>query len=389
MSQPRSHFLSLGLLIAVSAPAACSVDAASNLRQSECSGLGCSSQSATEDVSRDSELDYRGLLAETDSSETVEPPAKVACGLGSCVPDDVTACGEVAGDVGEEVQSKSADDAPTPPASQERDAGVSGSSDAGGASDAGHVSDAGSLSVRGADAAALTLSVDGSFVRPETPTPEAATYACRLSSAGGTMVRECAASGARGVEESCTSSADCLPGLGCVGVALAGRCLPYCCALDAACGEGFYCAERPLRSESLGETAGPLVPVCDRSDDCSLGEPFPCEGPDCVCGAETACTLVKPDGTTACLPPGTGQAGDPCSLPGAEPQNGEAPTTTRCSVHHHCSQATDQGTCVRTCEIDEPGSATCAPGVCQASPALPMGWGICVGATPDEMNAER
>jgi hypothetical protein len=180
--------------------------------------------------------------------------------------------------------------------------------------------------------------------------------------------------GSQGIEDACTSSLDCAPGLGCVGTVRSGRCLPYCCAEGAdTCAEGFYCAERPLRSEAFGERTGPLVPVCNRADKCSLGEPADCEGEGCVCGPERACTLVRNDGTTSCtpLPTSPGQAGDACP----------------CDRGYYCSQASDPGTCVKTCDLDEKDSDVCGSGVCQATPVLPVGWGICVGAAPDQMSA--
>jgi hypothetical protein len=248
----------------------------------------------------------------------------------------------------------------------------SSSADAGAEGDAGAV-DRSELDAGGADASAEGPSIDGSFSQPEPPRPGPPRYSCQLGSDDrGTVSRVCGAAGSQQKEQACTSSIDCAPGLGCVGPARSGRCLPYCCAEGAdTCEQGFYCAERPLRSEALGEADGPLVPVCDRAENCSLGEQEDCTGPRCVCGPEMACQLVRPDGTTACLtlPEHPGQAGEACP----------------CDRGYHCSQATEPAVCVKTCDLDEADSDTCGVGVCQSTPALPPGWGICVGASPDQM----
>lgn len=276
-------------------------------------------------------------------------PAKAECGIGSCLPDDLGACNGYS------------PPAPTVP---------NGQLDGGVAADAGV--DGGAVGAdAGADAGAGGPQIDGSFNQPTRPDNSPSQFACQLSvTNNGSVARQCGAAGQQRAEQACTSSLDCAPGLGCVGTVRSGRCLPFCCGIGAdSCAEGFYCAERPLRVEALGEADGPKVPVCDRADNCSLGEPFNCEGRRCVCGADTACQLVRPDGTTACvrLSPKPGQVGDACP----------------CDRGLHCSQAT--GTCVKICDLDERDSDTCGTGVCQTTPVLPPGWGICVGVPPDQM----
>jgi hypothetical protein len=365
--------LSSALLLGAGVVPSCLVPDA-DMAASRCTGLSCSSTEGDSNAAN-----VRGSLAGADASAPDTEPAKPACGsVGSCLPEDVTAC---------------SDYVPPAPAGGNPSGETSGGADGGGLdSDAGGVPadagavDAGSVADAGGDPGNRPPAVDGSFDRPRQPEPAAREYACRLTLDDARVVgRGCAPSGVRGLDDSCTSSLDCLPGLGCVGEALSGRCRPFCCAIDGdeSCGAGSYCAERPLRAESLGETTGPLVPVCVRADGCSLGERFPCTGRACVCGPDTACALVRPDGTTACLVPGTGGAGDACSLQGT----GEA---GRCRAGYLCSQAADSGTCVKTCDLDDPTSGDCrAPSVCQAAPALPMGWGTCVGAAPEETGNDR
>jgi hypothetical protein len=309
-----------------------------------CSGLNCGVLGPPAGVQ-----DVPGSLSGAPDASAQPPslPAKAACGVGSCLPDDGVECVPPAG--------------PVSPGSLD-----AGSTDAGGFDPSGF--DAGV-----ADASAEGPSIDGSFSQPEPARPGPPRYACQLSSDDrGSVSRTCGAAGSQQKEQACTASIDCAPGLGCVGPARSGRCLPYCCAEGAdTCGDDFYCAERPLRSDALGDADGPLVPVCDRAENCSLGEQEDCTGPRCVCGPTAACQLVRPDGTTACLPlpEHPGQAGDACP----------------CDRGYHFSQATAPAVCVKTCDLDEASSTTCGAGVCQATPALPPGWGVCVGALPDQM----
>ncbi|MEY4549719.1 MAG: hypothetical protein RL685_5914 [Pseudomonadota bacterium] len=302
---------------------------------SSCTGLSCYAISTGEPVNPP--VSVQG----PDASTQALPLLKVACGDGSCVPDDQRAC----------------DDYQPEPTSS------SGEADAGGSSnsptrDAGDSLDAG-LSDAGTD-----LAVDGSLPRPSPPELAPSAYACQMRPATkGRVARSCGPSGSRGTNEACTSSLDCEPGLGCVGSARSGRCLPYCCGIDGdSCQEGYYCAQRPLRTPELGDQNGPMVPVCDRADNCSLGEPADCLGEHCVCAAETACAMVRPDGTTACVRGGEGEAGDACP----------------CQWGFTCSMGLNPPRCVKTCEVSD--TSSCVPGVCQAAEELPQGWGTCVGA---------
>lgn len=344
--RPRLCSLTFTLLAGVSVATACSVDDATNAAV-PCTGLNCGNLEPPAP-----EQNVPGALsgAPDASRAPSESPAKLECGPGSCLPDDVEACGD----------HVEPEPAPVPPAGDagvDLDAGVAPVGDAG----------------IGADASADGPPIDGNFNQPERPASGPSRFACRLSlSSGGSVRRSCGAAGLQEAEQPCTSSLDCAPGLGCVGMVRAGRCLPYCCGVGAdTCGAGFYCAQRPLRDDALGEADGPLVPVCDRADNCSLGEQKDCSGSRCLCGPDMACTLVRSDGTTSCVPlaASPGQAGEPCP----------------CDRGYHCSQATKPATCVKTCDLDENDSNPCGQGVCQASAVLPAGWGICVFATPEQM----
>lgn len=323
--------LSFALLLGASAVGACSVDRAED-KGVACTGLSCYPVSTGDPIQPD--VSVRG----PDASTTTLPLLKVVCGEGSCVPDDRRAC---------------ADYRPPPSSEVETDAGSPGpGSDAGARLDGGE-SDSG-----------VALDVDGSFPRPSPPNLAPSAYSCQLMPASnGRVERDCAPAGARGINEACSSALDCEPGLGCVGSARSGRCLPYCCGIDGeSCQEGYYCAQRPLRTLELGERDGPLVPVCDRAEQCSLSEPADCVGANCYCTGNTACAVVRMDGTTACVDQGNGGEGEECP----------------CKWGFTCAQGTNPPRCVKTCEVSDPSS--CTPGVCQAAEELPSGWGTCVGA---------
>jgi hypothetical protein len=189
-------------------------------------------------------------------------------------------------------------------------------------------------------------------------------FACRVRVSSDGPVRACAPAGRGNAEEArCVSAADCAAGFACVAEALAGLCRPYCCATEATCGAGSFCAERPLYSGVSDAAPSAMVPVCVPADNCSLGEPFPCpENETCRCSAETACTVVRADGTTSCLPPGDGKAGEACP----------------CAWGYVCSRAND--TCLKLCSTTS-ASAECGSGRCQAAGNLPSGWGVCTQAS--------
>jgi hypothetical protein len=281
-------------------------------------------------------------LGSSDATGGSEAPraVKAACGRdeGTCLPDDVVSC-----------QSY------MPPG------GIG--------SNPGSDLDAGSDAEASRDAGDAGSELDGSFVRNPPRDPERRVYACQVTpseTSESGVRRECAPSGTQTVNEACTSSVDCSPGMACVGPMHRGRCLYYCCGEGSdTCGAGYFCAEQPLRIESLGEADGPSVPVCSRAEQCPLAEPFPCEGERCVCGPDTACTLINTNGTTACLKPGSGTTNETCTA------------ATDCAAGYVCSQATQR--CVKTCDLDDAEHIACGDGRCQSTPTLPDGWGICVG----------
>lgn len=185
--------------------------------------------------------------------------------------------------------------------------------------------------------------------------------ACQLVYRERSLVAECAQSGAGSEGSACASARDCAPGLGCVGSAGAGQCLPYCCGGNDSCGEGRYCAQRPLRSPDItDEATAPTIPVCAVADNCSLML-GPCTSAGgCSCPSGLACTIVRAS-TTACVEPGAGEEGESCP----------------CAPGYFCSQGTN--TCLKFCNTQDPVS-NCGTRECQPGPSgFPMGWGLCVG----------
>ncbi|HYJ08573.1 MAG TPA: hypothetical protein VEX18_06180 [Polyangiaceae bacterium] len=192
---------------------------------------------------------------------------------------------------------------------------------------------------------------------------EPARYGCQITRVDSVTGRSCQLAGEGELNAPCFSGQDCRAGLACVTQGEGGRCLRYCCSGDGNCDKGSYCAEQLLRNASSDTTTSePLrVPVCVPADDCSLEEPFPCpEGTECRCKDDTACLVVRDDGTTTCRTPGKGQQGEPCA----------------CAWNHVCSSVTN--TCVKICNTD-PAKDDCGEQRCQASSELPQNFGVCVG----------
>src|SRR5688572_24351765 len=191
------------------------------MNSSSCTGLSC-----RDDISAAQATDLPGTAANPDASAPSTAPRllKVACGVGSCVPDDSRAC-----------------------ASYQPPTQGSGGSEADAGAGAGDAPDAGSEGLDGGlDVSGGDPRVDGSFPRPTPQEAAPSAYACQLTlTRNDSVERACVPAGVRDVDEACTSSLDCAPGLGCVGGVRSGRCLPYCCGIDGdTCETGYYCAQR-------------------------------------------------------------------------------------------------------------------------------------------------
>lgn len=199
------------------------------------------------------------------------------------------------------------------------------------------------------------------------PVPEPV-YACHVRRGETGPIHRCEVAGAGQQGAPCTSSRDCAPGFGCVDDEGAAKCLHFCCGGGTSSDDGgsgcehdTYCAERPLRDDTSNNPL--MVPVCTPADNCSLDDPYPCTIDSCTCPEGEACAIVRNDGTTSCVVPGNGLAGEACP----------------CAPGFFCSFATN--TCVKICRTDGSDDMACGTGRCQATVNLPEGYGLCVATT--------
>jgi hypothetical protein len=293
------------------------------------------------------------------SVDDLNPLCGVGMGAGTCLPDDANACSTYmprapgAGGNGGESASGGAGANAGGAADGGAGGGGEGGVNSGGVA-AGGASGEGGANVSGAGAGGEGGSGEG---RPN------AAYGCQVTRPSQQLSRQCVPAGTGKVNAPCFSAADCAPSYACVTENDAGRCLPYCCGQNSSCTSGTYCAERPLRKAESDQSnvEPPRVPVCVPADGCSLEDQFPCpSGSECRCKGDTACMVVRDDGTTTCMKPGTGQQGDACP----------------CAWNHVCSSVTHQ--CIKICRTD-PTKQDCGTQKCQASSELPQNFGVCVG----------
>lgn len=322
--------------------------------------------------------------APTDSDGGV--PLNALCGkYMRCVPDAPRSCSSyqppsaVADDAS--TSDEDASTAPDPTGSPSGSAGASGEGGAAGAPNMSLPSDGGaggaSSESAGASGAATqaggAAGSSGEGGAAGAPVVDSATYGCqvqRVVDSPRNVVPACGVVGPGGAAAPCLTSSDCQAGFGCVGDQNAGQCQAYCCADADNCTQGKYCAERPMRDalinalpkDSTDTSSTLLIPVCVPAENCDLSEPYPCTaGAQCACKDNTACLVVRSDGTTTCAVPGAGKVGDACP----------------CAWGHVCSAATNR--CLQLCYTR--GAETCGDGICQSASALPDGWGVCVGST--------
>lgn len=309
------------------------------------------------------------------------------CGVtpGSCVPDNVNACLTAMGGMSGRGAGGTSSGAPgvsgnggagnasgsagAPGAAGE--SGEGGQSGEGGVGQAGSAADGGeSASGRGGSSGSAGASAGTSGTAGtggDGMDAGAPRYSCQVGVRSSEPRAACALSGSGDLDAPCLDGSDCRPGFACVG-RVAGRCRPYCCDRSA-CGSvvGTHCSAEPLLGVPDVRGQAPMVPVCVPAVECSLTEDYPCTGDGCTCPDGTACMVVSDAGKTSCVVPGDGGAGDACP----------------CKWGHVCSKATNE--CVKLCQTAAPGD-DCGSGRCQATPVLPMGWGVCVGYVPPDAN---
>ncbi len=196
---------------------------------------------------------------------------------------------------------------------------------------------------------------------PGTPdTCEMAGFApqgCRIvADEDGDPLPKCADAGEGEIDAPCQTGADCVPGHACVPTEgsdndnYSGVCRPYCCGEVESCPSvpsQSFCAPRPLIGEDL------KVPVCVPVAPCELLA-------DGACPDGTTCGVVRTDGTTSCVVPGTGTLCEACP----------------CAEGLVCAQHTNL--CQKLCHT-QGTEGECGAGFCQGGSAeYPAGIGVCV-----------
>lgn len=349
---------------------------------------GCSASTASS--ARAGGLGGSPGIGEAGNDEQVLRPESGTAGEGSlglnplcgpapprCVPDQPRACANYvppASFMDASVAEASVGDASMSDASVDNSmssqAGQTGEGGAGGESSAAGAGGASGAAGASAEAGAAGASA-GASGAPSAGLPAFSCQVLRTAAAPESVVAQCAVVGSGGVNAPCFTSSDCgwdaqHGALGCVGDANAGVCAPYCCKGDNTCAVGSYCAERPLRdalTNSDRKAPAVMIPVCVAAENCDLSTPYPCTtGTECACKGDTACLVVRADGTTTCAVPGTGTVGQACP----------------CAWGYVCSVATNPNQCLKLCYTRAP---SCGTGACQASAELPDGWGVCVGGS--------
>lgn len=342
-SQPL--FLMALISLSLGCGAVDSLDSSSD--GTSCGPGGCFNvEPATDAGASDVSTDI-GSDTAAEAGNTVNP----LCGMLTCDPDDfeATKC-NVAGS---------------------SDAGIPDAPDTDGAEDAqespdGDEPESGSM---GGSMGGMDPKTPADIPPPPGPEdPDAPIFACQVTKdLQGDRVAICVPGGNGIDNDPCVTSADCAAGYACVGGVDVGVCRSYCCLDPEACSSGTYCGVRPSR-DALQEDPDTnfLLPVCIPANDCEL-LPGP-EGKN-RCAEGLACAIVRTDGTTACLLPGTGVEGEPCGTP--------SPGESLCAEGFVCSKSTN--TCLALCRVSSPD--TCGNGICQGGTnGIPEEYGVCVGA---------
>jgi hypothetical protein len=197
----------------------------------------------------------------------------------------------------------------------------------------------------------------GGNTNPNGGAPDGSALACQIVPDGNDVRAQCGMAGFGTDGDVCATVADCQDGFGCVvseESTSVGVCRAYCCVDLESCATEQYCS--PISIYGFG---GQSIPVCVAASMCQLLE----DAKDCPKGM--TCSIVRADGTTTCVVPGTAVEGDACT--------GSAGP---CAAGYYCSPAT--GTCLELCHTE--GGTECGPGgTCQGGTApFPDGIGFCV-----------
>jgi hypothetical protein len=180
--------------------------------------------------------------------------------------------------------------------------------------------------------------------------PDASAVSCKVVVADGGVAAHCGVSGNMPEGSPCMNAADCGPDLGCILVEHTPLCRAYCCAGLESCPTNTYCVQQKMYESPSSE-----IPVCIHVTKCVLLD-------DTGCPSGETCAIVRLDGTTSCVVPGTGTYGQPCP----------------CAAGYTCSYA--DGTCLKLCHTDLSKGDECGPnGYCQGGTTpYPPEVGYCI-----------
>jgi hypothetical protein len=275
----------------------------------------------------------------------------------SCDPDDTLSCHDAAVALGQGGSSGAA-------SLGDFGSGTRGISESGAGAPGNSVVSAGTVgdSIGGSGATDSGMTTAGtSATVPSGNAAGSVATACRIRRDLSVVRATCEVAGKGTIGAPCASRANCAAGLACVDENGTAQCRPYCCRGVGSCPPATYCDLRPTH-ELVASTEPLLVSVCMPGTDCRFEDPNKCQvDRSCSCPSSKVCGVVRSDGTTACVTPGTGTEGEPCP----------------CAAQHVCSDA--RGTCFQICSLAT-NELQCASGICQASTSMPDNWGVCVNS---------
>ncbi len=279
----------------------------------------------------------------------------------SCDPDDATSCSNAAPTIG---QGGTASGKSSPSAGS----GVLLPSDFAPGGVAGNVASAigasgianalGGINLGGANFGGSNVSGSSGSPVVSSAGAVAVAMACRVQRDQVVTRTTCEPAGQGTLGAPCVSRANCAAGFACVEENGTAQCRPYCCRGVGSCPIGTFCDQRSTK-ELVTTNERLTVSVCMPGVDCRFDD-YPCPtDKTCSCPSGKACGVVRSDGTTACVVPGSGTEGQPCP----------------CAAQHVCSEAI--GSCFKVCSLTSRELA-CTDGFCQASASLSSDWGLCV-----------
>jgi hypothetical protein len=182
---------------------------------------------------------------------------------------------------------------------------------------------------------------------------------CQLVATDGAVVPTCLTPGEGTYNQPCMSALNCGGGLGCAVVASpgatpdnkGGACLDYCCGDLEECPKDTYCT-----LQSMAEAPDVTIPVCILASKCTLLD-------DTTCPEGLTCAIVRADGTTSCVVPGTGKDGEECNSLGF------------CAAGFTCLKLV--GKCKQLCRLDHPEDCPMGSTCLSGSGEYPDNYGTC------------